>query len=231
MTKENSDEKYGVLGVDYAEGRTSNKALKYRLWRRTHEVREAIKAYLEREPSSIVDLGTAEGRMLNELKISFPASRCVGVEYNQDLVDMATQLYPSLEIYQGDVQNLTQFGAGEFDVAVATAVIEHVERPEKFIEQVVRILKPGGLLVMTAPDPFWEHIATMVGHLADEQHHEVPNLKQLRSLAEGGGMKVVQAHKFMLSPVGMPSEFAVERIVRAVGLSFMMANQLVVSRK
>jgi len=109
-------------------------------------------------------------------------------------------------------------------------VIEHVESPERFIEQLVRILKPGGLLVMTAPDPFWEHIATMVGHLADEQHHEVPNLKRLRSLAEGGGMKVVQAQKFMLSPVGMPAEFAIEKVARSLGLSFMMANQLLVAQ-
>ena len=231
MSKENSEIKHGVLGVDYADSKTSNKALKYRLWRRTHEVQGAIKRHLDADPRSIIDLGTAEGRMLNELGRSFPDCRCVGIEYNQKLVNMANQLFPSLDIRQGDVQKLDQFENAEFDVAVATAVIEHVTSPEIFINQVARILRPGGLLVMTAPDPFWEHVATMVGHLADEQHHEVPNLKRLCELAEGGDLEVIQAQKFMLSPIGMPAEFSIERICRALGLSFMMANQLVVAQK
>lgn len=231
MSKENDSKKYGVLGVDYAEGRKTNKALKYRLWRRTHEVKESIQTFLGAEPNSIIDLGTAEGRMLNELKLSFPESCCVGVEYNQELVDMALESFPSLDIRQGDVQKLGEFSDSEFDVAVATAVIEHVESPETFIKEATRILRPGGLLVMTAPDPFWEHIATMVGHLADEQHQEVPNLKRLSSLAEGGGLTVQKAQKFMLSPVGMPGEFVIEKLARKIGLSFLMANQLVVAKK
>ena len=229
MTNDKQEEKYGVLDIEYAEGRKKNKALKYRLRRRTHEVHESIKTYLGQEPHSIIDLGTAEGRMLNELHKTYPECRCVGVEYNSDLVGLAKEMHPELEIHQGDVQDLSSFNDGEFDVAIATAVIEHVESPEIFISEISRMLRPGGLLIMTAPDPFWEHIATMVGHLADEQHHEVPNLKRLRELAEGGNMKVLLSQKFMLSPVGMPAEFAVEKLIRAFGLSFMMANQLVVA--
>lgn len=226
-----TQEKQGVLGTEYADGRKSNKALKYRLWRRTHEVREAIRKFLDVEPRSIIDLGTAEARMLNELQQSFPSCRCVGVEYNPELVELAHRMFPGLDVRQGDVQELGVFGEEEFDVAVATAVIEHLEQPEIFIDQVVRILRPGGLLVMTAPDPFWEHVATFVGHLSEEQHHNVPNLRRLCSLVENGGMRVCLAQKFMLSPVGMPAEFAVEKLVRALGMNFMMANQLVVSER
>ena len=224
------EHKHGVLGVDYAQGRTSNRALKYRLRRRTHEVKEAIRAFLPVQPNAIIDLGTAEGRMLNELQNAFPGSRCIGIEYSGDLVAMAKRLFPSLDVRQGDVHNLAPLPAGEFDVAVATAVIEHLANPEAFLQEVKRILRPGGILVMTAPDPFWEHIATMVGHLAAEQHHEVPNLKRLIQLSEGAGLQTLLAQKFMLSPVGLPAEFRLERVMRAIGMSFMMANQLVVGR-
>lgn len=231
MIKKNEKDKYGVLGIEYAERRNSSKALKYRLWRRTYEVIHSIEKFLDFEPNSIIDLGTAEGRMLNKLGEKFPKCSCVGVEYNNELVDMARELFPTLDIRQGDVQNLKDFGKGSFDVAVATAVIEHVENPGSFVQQVARILRPGGLFIITAPDPFWERIATIVGHLEDEQHNQVPNLKKLRFLAEKSKLNVLLAQKFMLSPVGMPAEFAIEKILRSIGLSFMMANQLVVARR
>jgi len=230
MNKKNQTDKYGVLGIDYAKKRTSSKALKYRLWRRTREVVQSIENYLSDKPSSIIDLGAAEGRMLNDLQKKFPRSVCVGVEYNQELVDEGKSLFPFLDIRQGDVQDLGFVDKASFDVAIATAVIEHLDEPETFIKEAVRILRPDGLLILTAPDPFWERLATIVGHLDSEQHSQVPNLKRLCSLVEGEKMQLVLAQKFMLSPIGMPAEIFIESIARSIGLSFMMANQLVVAR-
>ena len=227
----NNENKHGVLDLNYADGRKRNKALKYRLWRRSFEVKNAINTYLSTSPKQIIDLGTAEGLMLNDLKTKYPESNCIGVEYNSGLANLARQMHPNLEIIVGDVQDLSNFRENSFDVAVATAVVEHVESPETFISEVERVLKPAGILVMTAPDPFWEKIATAVGHLADEQHNEVPNIKRMCDLCEKGGLTVLHSKKFMLSPIGMPAEFAVENFLRVLRLNFLMANQLVVAKK
>ena len=56
-------EKSGVLDIGYARERKTNRALKYRLWRRTNEVRKAINKYLDYKPRNIIDLGTADGEM------------------------------------------------------------------------------------------------------------------------------------------------------------------------
>lgn len=225
------DHKHGVLGVDYAEGRKTNTALKYRLRRRTGEVRSAVDEFLGRAPRSIIDLGTAEGRMLAALSAAYPSTETLGIEYNPELVSMAREMNPGINVRQGDVQDLSDIADGSYEVAVATAVIEHLEEPAKFLAEVRRILAPGGLFVVTCPDPFWEHIATMVGHLADEQHHEVPNLKKLRRWVSDSGLDVVKAQKFMLSPIGMPLELPVERFLRGLHLGALMANQLVVARR
>ena len=231
MKYKSISQKHGVLDLQYAKSRSTNLALKYRLKRRTSEVLRAINLYCKTKPKNIIDLGTAEGRMLNETKKKFPDSNCIGVEYNQDLIEFGKKQFPDLKFVMSDVQSLKNFARNKFDVAIATAVIEHLENPVIFIEQVKEILKSSGILVITAPDPFWEKVATKVGHLADEQHYDVPDLKKIKSYVKNSGLKLNSAQKFMISPIGMPFEEKLEKILRLLKLDFLMANQLVVASK
>jgi len=224
-----SRQETGSLDLEYARGRETNRALRYRLLRRTREVMGAIEDFAAGPVERILDLGTAEGRMLALVSEAYPDAFCAGVEFNGDLVRFGRTLFPELNLVQGDVQTLG-FKEGIFDVAIATAIIEHVPDPEGVVREIRRVLKPGGILVMTAPDPFWERLATGVGHLKEDQHHRVMDLKELQELVKREGFSVLKAEKFMLSPVGMPFEFAVERCLRKLHLGCLMANQLVVAR-
>jgi len=57
------------------------------------------------------------------------------------------------------------------------------------------------------------------------------NLSRLRSLLQQAGFEVLRAYKFMMSPWGFPAELVIERLLRAVGLSFMLLNQMAVVRR
>jgi len=220
----------GSMDIEYAKKRETKKSLKYRLWRRTYEVLAAIENFASKPPKKIIDLGAADGRMLDLIHRQYPQACCVGVEYNQDLVNFGKTKFPDLKLIQGDMQSL-DFPDDSFDVAIATAVIEHVPDPAKAMREAKRVLNGGGIIVLTAPDPFWEHIATTVGHLKDDQHNEVMNLAQLSDLARKSDFTVLKTQKFMLSPIGIPFEFFVEKWMRRLHLDFMMANQLLVARK
>ena len=50
----------------------------------------------------------------------------------------------------GDVQNM-QFGDNEFDTVICTQVLEHVRNPQAAVDEVRRILKSGGVCVLSAP--------------------------------------------------------------------------------
>ena len=224
--------KSGVLGVGYAEQRKKKRALKYRLKRRTHEVNKAIKNYLNYHPKNIIDLGTADGEMLHMLSKNFNDTKFLGIEYNNDLVKYANKKNThNVEIIKGDVNDIHEITKTKYDVVIATAVIEHVDNPEVFMKNIYNLLNTNGILVLTAPDPMWEHIATMVGHLEDEQHNEVPNIKRLRQLTEISNLRVELLQKFMISPIGMIFEEKIESFLRFTGMSFMLANQLLVARK
>ena len=131
---------------------------------------------------------------------------------------------------QGDV-NYLPMPDGAFDIAMATAVIEHLPEPGRMLNEARRVLRSGGLIIVTSPDPFWEKIASMTGHLKDDQHSNVMNLRELGELFHEAGFDILESRKFMLSPVGIPFEAILESIVRHLGLQCLMANQVVVGQK
>lgn len=50
-----------------------------------------------------------------------------------------------------DVQDMPSVESGSFDVVVCTQVLEHVQNPEKALREMRRVLKDGGVLVLSAP--------------------------------------------------------------------------------
>jgi len=58
----------------------------------------------------------------------------------------------NVEDYLLDDMTRSRLPPGFCDVAVAVEVLEHVEDDEAFLQQVVRILRPGGRFVMTTPN-------------------------------------------------------------------------------
>lgn len=56
---------------------------------------------------------------------------------------------PNIDVV-GDVLN-SPFVDNEFDTIISTQVLEHVEKPWLMVREMRRILKPGGVCVLTAP--------------------------------------------------------------------------------
>lgn len=71
-----------------------------------------------------------------------------------------------------------------FDSVLCNEVIEHVPEPSRLLEEVVRSLKPGGLLLLTAPQTWGLH---------DEPHDFYRYTEYgLRYLAEKSGLEVLE---------------------------------------
>ena len=64
------------------------------------------------------------------IKNKFPSSQCVGVEYSRELAEVNKD--NSMTIIQGDV-NYLPIPDCSFDIAIATAIIEHLPDPKRFL--------------------------------------------------------------------------------------------------
>jgi len=49
------------------------------------------------------------------------------------------------------------FEADSIDTVLSTQVLEHTAEPEKYIKEISRVLKPGGILILTCPGSYMLH--------------------------------------------------------------------------
>ena len=219
----------GVLDKKYALKREKGGALKHRLRRRADEAIQAIRAFYP-SPERILDLGTAEGRLLSRIKDEYPSTLCVGLEYSPELLGLGVALFHDLSFIRGDAQRMPFFKDASFDCIVATAIIEHLDSPGEMLRESFRILIPGGILILTTPHPFWESLAGRLGMIQGE-HTSVMGFMALRAYCRDAGFQALEEKGFMISPTGFPGERRMERLLRRLKIDRHLANQLIVLRK
>jgi SAM-dependent methyltransferase len=80
------------------------------------------------------------------------ARRVVGVDRDEDAIAYARERYtrPNVEFRVGDVLRL-DIGDAEFDAVCSFETIEHVDDAEAFVAETARVLRHGGVLVVSTP--------------------------------------------------------------------------------
>lgn len=106
------------------------------------------------EGERVLDLGCAHGRLFEIFsgkKIDF-----YGIDFSQELINVAQRLYPEAKFFVADALNLP-FPANFFDKVYSISVLHHMPSQEfrqQFIKEAYRVLRPGGLLILRVWD-FW----------------------------------------------------------------------------
>ena len=107
---------------------------------------------------SILDLGSGPGFLACELAQEVGATgRIVAVDISSDMNSIASKrvaaagLGDRVDISEGDATALA-FADAVFDAAVSTQVIEYLAEPDVALQQLIRVLRPGGRLVILDTD-------------------------------------------------------------------------------
>lgn len=81
------------------------------------------------------------------------AAEVTGVDIDGSAIRRAAKKYKrdNLKFVTADCHDMP-FEAGSFDVVVANEMIEHIEDQDSFLEEVTRVLKPGGTLLISTPN-------------------------------------------------------------------------------
>jgi SAM-dependent methyltransferase len=107
--------------------------------------------WLRPETLRILDVGCSFGYGSAAIAMGGPPGRViVGVERDQGHLDRARVRFPWLRVIPGDANELP-VADDIADAVLLLDVIEHIAEPERTICQAARVLRPGGLLIVTVP--------------------------------------------------------------------------------
>ena len=98
-----------------------------------------------------LDIGCACGHVSAYLAQAHGLSE-VGLEINTALLKEAQGYYPWFHNFRSGNGTALPFADSSFDLVVLREVLEHVGDEEGLVREVVRVLKPGGQLVMSVPN-------------------------------------------------------------------------------
>ncbi|MFW0792631.1 class I SAM-dependent methyltransferase [Gordonia sp. CPCC 205515] len=117
-------------------------------WFRRHEVAYAF--VLDRcAGRDVLEAGSGEG--YGAAMLATVASSVTCVDYDESAVEHTRRRYPGLIVHQGNLIELPLPDAS-VDVVVNFQVIEHLWDQAAFVAECHRVLRPGGVLLMSTPN-------------------------------------------------------------------------------
>jgi len=147
--------------------------------------------YDMKEGSRFLDLGCGRGDFLRGF------IRCGLNGHGVDRSDAAKSICPEAEILQSDLANEPlPYDDNSFDIVFSKSVLEHFYYPERLVQEIYRILRPGGLVITMVPD--W---GSMYKTFYDDFTHRTPyTLASLKNMLLINNFKAVEVEKFRQLP-------------------------------
>jgi SAM-dependent methyltransferase len=129
------------------------------------------------------------------------ADPAVGVEIDGQVVEHARRRY-GLDFRMADVLDLP-FHDGSFDLVVSFETIEHVRDPDAALDELGRVMAPGGLLLLSTPNKH-QYLVENEFHEREFTHEELVALLRARFRS----VRILYQHNWLTSAVLEESGFA-----------------------
>ncbi len=104
----------------------------------------------------VLDVASGEGYGSFLLR-RWGAESVEGIDVDEQTVETATRLFGGDGVhYQCHAAEQLPFEDHTFDVVCSFETIEHLDHPELFLQEIRRVLKPGGNIILSCPnDPYY----------------------------------------------------------------------------
>lgn len=162
----------------------------------SEDYEKRIDFLVENNARKVLDVGCASGSFVHHAKRRGMVA--VGVDLDKDSIKFGTQ--NGLDLRHGKLGDM-KFRKGEFDAVNLGDIMEHVKDPEGFLKECLRVLKKGGVLVVSTPNTnsmfpkvtrwVYEKMGIMWSHPTPPYHLFDFSDENLRQVLERNGVEVL----------------------------------------
>ncbi len=213
--------------IDNQEGLLKETAEQFKNWKEGknrflfNKRLEIIFPFVPQE-GNILDVGCGDFEMLDALRET------------KNIIPYGVDIMPHDErVIKADCSNLP-FQDNFFDCLICAAVIEHILDQKKALLEFKRVLKKGGRLIITTPNPLYSglsRLGALLGLKYKEGFDNSLSLRKLSSLVKETGFTIEQAGGFLLLPYKNNLGLIERWLKKPIGGYSVLLNQLVVCKK
>lgn len=121
---------------------------------RTRPARDLLARVSLAAPTSVVDIGCGPGNSTALLRERFASAQIIGMDSSPAMLTAARQRLLAIEFREGDIA--TWRPPAPVDFLFANAVFQWVPEHERILVELLRMLRPGGILALQMPDNLQE---------------------------------------------------------------------------
>jgi len=107
-------------------------------------IQEIISFFGDLNNKKVIDVGCGKGRFIKELQSLFSKAEFYGIDISEKMLDFCPK---KAKVSVGNILNIN-YPDETFDFVYCVEALEHAIRVEKAIQEMCRILKPGGKIVI-----------------------------------------------------------------------------------
>jgi len=112
-----------------------------------------LKAYVlaaDLVKGDLLEVGCGEGRGIDWILPH--VSKYTAIDKIEPVIEKLKVKYPDSKFMSGNIPPLSVFGDNSFDSIVSFQVIEHIQNDKLYLKEIHRVLKPGGIALITTPN-------------------------------------------------------------------------------
>lgn len=119
-----------------------------------------IQEFLKKHPlpsfkpgAKLLDVGSGPGILTGLIVKDYPDLEVTGIDRSSEMIQFSQLTYPNHKWIQGQAEELP-FEDESFSFILVSFLLIHVKDIQKVLKEILRVLKPGGRILLIEPDVF-----------------------------------------------------------------------------